>query len=529
MAVVKYQCKNCGDNLNYDADSGMLKCDSCGSTFEIEKIKKDKNATRDGSSRRSDKNSGGDSHKFKGDFVCPQCFEAMNYDKNSFQLSCCACGFKQGLADYKQPKNMPPKGETAKPIVSGDDIDVGAKKSSKKQYVCPCGQNLTPDANGDFKCSNCGSNFVAEVALSLEKEDDSNAFVCPSCGNDGMDYNDKTSMLTCSACGKSVGMYEYGSASVGKQYSSPEFEKIKEHTSVSSYDDETAREYHCDNCGAVLVTESNTAATTCGFCHSPMILSDRLSGNYAPAQAIPFKMDMKTAHEKFKKWCKSGIITPNNFRMVERVKDIQGIYVPFWLYDLNVRAQGEAYCTRVRVSRSGDTEITRTSHYKVYRSVVSDYYKLPADAAEKMPDEYMDMLEPFNYNELESFNMAYLTGYAAQKYDYTDKDLLPRITERVTEYISGYLRSSITGYTTVMMKKVDADAKQRNAVYTLLPVYLMNYRYKDKTYTFVMNGQTGKVAGKPPISIPKLVGLFLAITLGSFGILKLIGSIAGFL
>lgn len=528
MAVVKYQCKNCGDNLNYDADSGMLKCDSCSSTFEIEELKKGGGTKKSKTSPSSKKNSGGGgSSKFKGEFVCPECFEPMSYDENSFQLSCRGCGFKQGLADYKQPKNMPPKGETASPIVSGGEEHSSAKKSRKKQYVCPCGKELTPDANGDFKCSSCGSNFVAAVASSLEKEND-NFFVCPSCGNNEMKYDDKTSNLTCPACGESMGIYEYGSAK-GQEYSSPEFEKIEERTSVSSFDDETAREYHCDNCGAILVTESNTAATTCGFCHSPMILADRLSGSYAPAQAIPFKMDMKTAHEKFKAWCKGGIITPNDFRMVERIKDIQGIYVPFWLYDLNVRASGEAYCTRVRVSRSGDTEITRTSHYKVYRSVVSDYYKLPADAAEKMPDEYMDMLEPFNYDELKGFNMAYLTGYAAQKYDYTDKDLLPRITERVTEYISGYLRSTITGYNTVMMKNVDANAKQRDAVYTLLPVYLMNYHYRGNTYTFVMNGQTGKVAGKPPISKPKLVGLFMAIAGGSFGLLKLIGSIAGFL
>ncbi len=527
MAVVKYQCKNCGDNLNYDADSGMLKCDSCGSTFEIEKLKKDKSAN----SARKSKSSGKKREtELKGDFVCPECFEPMKYDENSFQLNCRGCGFKQGLANYKQPKNIPTKAETAKPISSGSIVGGATKKGGSKQYVCPCGKKLTPDSDGNFKCSSCGSNFVASAASALEKEDadTDSSFVCPSCGNDEMDYNDKTSNLTCTACGQSIGAYEYGSHGEEK-YSHEGFEKIEERTSVSSYDEEIAREYHCENCGAVLVTESNTAATTCGFCHSPMILSDRLSGSYAPAQAIPFKMDMKKAHEEFKKWCKGGIITPNDFRMLERVKDIQGIYVPFWLYDLNVQASGEAYCTRVSVSRSGDTQITRTSHYKVYRSVVSDYYKLPADAAEKMPDEYMDMLEPFNYDELKSFNMAYLTGYAAQKYDYTDKDLLPRITERVTKYISSYLRSTITGYNSVVMKSVDANAVQRDAVYTLLPVYLMNYRYKDKTYTFVMNGQTGKVAGKPPISKPKLVGLFVATASVSFGIFKLIGTLAGLL
>ncbi len=426
MAVVKYQCKNCGDNLNFDANTGMLSCDSCLSSFDIEVLKEEKKAKK--------------SKKFN------------------------------------------------------------KKKAKDIAYACPnCAKKMDEDNTGNLSCS-CGAKFPEEAKNALYPYDAEDE-ITEEIDQEELSHN--------------------------HALEDEKDEEIEEHTSYTQYDDAISKEYHCDNCGAVLVTECNTAATICVFCQSPMIVSARLSGQYAPAQALPFKMDIKTAHENFKIWCKKGIITPNDFRMLERVKDIQGIYIPFWLFDLNVKAKGEANCTKVNSYRSGDYRITKTKHYKVYRNVQSDYYKLPADASIKMPDEFMDKLEPFDYSELKPFNMAYLSGYGAEKYDYTDKDLLPRIKERVQVFITKYIRDNIQGYSTVHLHKIDANVKQKDAVYTLLPVYLMNYKYKDEVYTFVMNGQTGKVAGKPPISKIKAILYFFLISSGITGLLSFIFSIDG--
>ncbi len=423
MAIVKYQCKNCGDNLNFDANTGMLSCDSCLSSFDIEVLKEEKKAKK---SKKS------------------------------------------------------------------------TKTKSKINYACPnCAKKMDESNNGNLSCS-CGAKFPAEAKNALYPYDAEDE-ITEEIDQEELSHNHALE---------------------------DEIEDlIEEHTSYTSYDEAISKEYHCDNCGAVLMTECNTAATICVFCQSPMIVSERLSGQYAPAQAIPFKMDMKTAHENFKLWCKKGIITPNDFKMLERVKDIQGIYIPFWLFDLNVKAKGEAKCTKVHSYRSGDYRVTKTKHYNVYRNVESNYLKIPADASIKMPDEFMDKLEPFHYDELKPFNMAYLSGYGAEKYDYTNTDLLPRIKERVNVFIRKYIRENIKGYSSVHLHKVDSTVRQKDAVYTLLPVYLMNYNYKGQVYTFVMNGQTGKVAGKPPISKIKAVLYFTLISTSLTALLSFIFSI----
>ena len=107
----------------------------------------------------------------------------------------------------------------------------------------------------------------------------------------------------------------------------------------------------------------------------------------------------------------------------DRIKDITGLYVPFWLYDLNSKVEVNATGTRIRTYTKGDYIYTETSYFDIYRNMDLNYVKIPVDASEKMNDELMDKLEPFPYNQLKEFNFPYLAGYIAEKYQYDDQEL----------------------------------------------------------------------------------------------------------
>ena len=113
--------------------------------------------------------------------------------------------------------------------------------------------------------------------------------------------------------------------------------------------------------------------------------------------------------------------------------------------------------------------------------------------------------------------MPYLAGYQAEKYDRRPKDVYPRIQERLNEYTRQKVRDTIHGYTTVNNIRFQNTYRGTNAVYTLLPVWLHRYRYKGKTYQFAMNGQTGKIVGKPPPvqSHPEAVLLYQVPVMGN--------------
>ena len=56
-----------------------------------------------------------------------------------------------------------------------------------------------------------------------------------------------------------------------------------------------------------------------------------------------------------------------------------------------------------------------------------------------------------------------------------------------------------------------------------MPVWVLNYKHKDKTYIYALNGQTGKVYGELPVSNGKLAALFACVAAGASLILTLAG------
>lgn len=342
---------------------------------------------------------------------------------------------------------------------------------------------------------------------------------CPGCGADLL-FHPETGLLQCDSCGYTEEIKAEAKSSDDSTTGS--YEDFISSTSQNTYQQDDAAQYQCKNCGAVLITTSDTSATTCSFCDAPMILGDRLSGSLAPSKVAPFSITKQQAQEAFKKWCGKGLLLPNDFKKANRIKEITGMYVPFWLFDLNSDSSINAECTKVKHKTEGDYDITETSYYQVFRHADLRFEKIPVDASEKMDDDMMDKLEPFNYDDLHDFNTPYLAGYLAEKYNYTDKDLYPRIMERCEDYSVDYLKSTIEGYSSVMIEDKNIQVKPTAAEYTLLPIWMFCYDYEHSDRNFYMNGQTGKIVGKPPISTSKAIGFGALFSLISFVVIKVI-------
>ena len=144
-----------------------------------------------------------------------------------------------------------------------------------------------------------------------------------------------------------------------------------------------------------------------------------------------------------------------------------------------------------------------------------------------MDDNMMDKLEPYEYSGLKDFNMPYLAGYIAEKYDFDDNALLPRIKSRVSDYVDAYIRSTITGYSTVSFNRKSIDIRKLRADYTLFPVWMVCYDYRKAEHIFAMNGQTGKIVGKPPLSAAKIMLWFSGISSGAFLVMRLLTLLLG--
>lgn len=367
------------------------------------------------------------------------------------------------------------------------------------------------------------------IAVEKWSEDmsETQGYKCPCCGG-SIAFDSRLQKLKCPYCDTE---FEFDTL---KQFEQEHFDEDKEpswqeeqvrHTSEMLGENELSS-YHCESCGGEILAEPTMAAASCPFCGSTVIAAEKLSGALRPNLVIPFKLDKKQAQDQLRRHVKGKILLPKQFKSENRIQEIRGIYVPFWLYDCDARADIRCRATRVRSWSSGDYHYTETSHYLVSRSGEIGFEKVPADGSAKMDDMLMQSIEPFDYSAGVDFQTAYLAGYFADKYDQSAADCVSTVNARIQNSTVRAFMDTIHGYATCVPEHTGITLKQGKITYALLPVWILNTVYKGKTYTFAMNGQTGKFVGNLPMDKQKAagiaVGVMAAATLFSWLLLMLI-------
>lgn len=261
----------------------------------------------------------------------------------------------------------------------------------------------------------------------------------------------------------------------------------------------------CGNCGTPVDTGQYTSACRCPHCGSYLIFDERVEGVYEPRLILPFRVSKEAAVEFLnQEFCKKTFL-PSSFLSEKSLEGLEGIYVPFWMYDYHTRYYFEGQGTRVRSWRSGDTEYIETSYYNVIRQMEADFNKVPVDASYAMSDGEMDLMEPYTYRELEDFDPKYMSGFSGEVYNQSAPELAERAKMKVRSASEELMRQSLSGYDTMQPRTKDLNLQESGVQYALMPVWMYLYRYRGETWRFHVNGQTGKVVGKTPISRAKVL------------------------
>ncbi len=348
------------------------------------------------------------------------------------------------------------------------------------------------------------------------------AYKCPSCGG-SLEYSALTYKFTCHYCGSAYDKEELdGSFSEGELVIEESFSEGDKVEAAAPDEKWTSFNnlYNCPSCGAGIITDSaSDVSVRCHYCNSPVVLAGRLSGEFRPDKIIPFKKTREFAEEAFKEWSGKRFFVPKDFKSERTLAEMKGVYVPFWLADCCVEGDVEAVCTIDSSSRRGDTITTTHREYFVKRKGSFICSGVPADGSAKAADLLMENIEPFDYGGLVDFDMSYLSGHSAEKYDIGKNEIYPRIKQRVCEEASELFKSTIKGYTSVRIKRNNFRISGINWTYALLPVWFLSYHYKGELYCYAMNGQTGKFSGRLPLNKLKLAAVTAAVIVGLLGIL----------
>lgn len=347
-------------------------------------------------------------------------------------------------------------------------------------------------------------------------------YQCPACTGP-LHYDGASGKLVCDYCGSAYDVKDIEARYAKKQAAADtaaegDAQKAarlpRQDSPVwSEAEAEGLNSYSCPTCGAELVCDETTAATTCPYCGNPTVLGGQLSGKLKPEYIIPFRMDKKTAIENLKKYYKGKAFLPKAFKESNHIEETQGVYVPFWLYDGRMEARG-AYKAEISEShREGDYIVTTTRHFDVARVGDADFVRVPVDGSSKMPDAHMDAIEPFDYSDLKPFSTAYLPGFLADRYDEDDKKCAARVLTRMKNSTAAALHDTLGGYTGVQTLSEQLDPRTLEPHYALLPVWMLHTRWKEQDFLFAMNGQTGKLIGDLPVDKGRVAAWFAGISI----------------
>ncbi|MBZ0128144.1 MAG: primosomal protein N' (replication factor Y) - superfamily II helicase [Rhodobacteraceae bacterium] len=355
-------------------------------------------------------------------------------------------------------------------------------------------------------------------------------FPCASCGAD-LRFAPGTKTLVCEHCGAANDVPE-GAAASTDHLRENDYE-LAISGGLSALIEEETRFSRCDNCGAEIEFTDEVHATECAFCAAPLVTGTGSHRRIKPAALLPFQLDERQAKKAMADWLGRLWFAPNGLQEYARKgRALNGIYTPFWTYDADTKSRykgqrGDAYYeTRTVTVQEDGKSVQRTEQVRKIRwspragRVARFFDDILVLAATSLPKSYTDALEPWDLSLLEPYRPAYLAGFRAESYTITLEQGYAEARSIMDRQIDRDVRTDIGG-DEQRVDRIDTTVSDITFKHVLLPIWTAAYKYRGKTYRFVVNGQSGAVKGERPwswikITLAVIAGLILAGVIGYF-------------
>ena len=355
--------------------------------------------------------------------------------------------------------------------------------------------------------------------------DSAHLFPCPQCGAD-MRFDPATGGMVCDYCG-------YKAPVDADAAPAPAIRELDFRAALDAQlpaaETEDVQSWTCPNCGARITMDEATHASECPFCATPIVLDTGTRRQIKPRGVVPFTLEERAARKAMTEWLGRLWFAPNGLQEYARKgRKMQGIYVPYWTYDADTKSRytgqrGTAYYVTRTVTRNGKRQTIRERKIR-WRAVSGRVARFFDDvlvlASRSLPKKYTDALQPWQLSDLEPFRPEFLAGFMAEGYTVELEAGFTEARAHMDAVIRRDIRFDIGG-DEQRIGRVNTTISDVTFKHILLPVWLAAYKYRGKTYRFVVNGQTGKVQGERPwsawkITFAVIVGLIIAGVIGYF-------------
>jgi len=343
---------------------------------------------------------------------------------------------------------------------------------------------------------------------------------CPSCGSN-LAYSAEVKKIACNYCGYTEDIDRSNDKVVEKSLT----EAVESATSFVP-EEVGKKVFDCENCGSKFMVESDQIKVGCGFCGSKNVNVDAYNHQYIqPIGIVPFYISRFEAENIFAKWISSGWFHPSKLKSLAAVEDLHGMYIPFWTYDAQTEAswRGEAghyyyESRRVRVNGRMQTKQVRKVRWQYRQGNLSHFFDdVLVVASGGLQQRHIEKILPFQLQEVVNFDPRLMVGWESEVYN-LEVDEGHQVANQVMDNKIRNMCSAQLGGDTQRNLYVESSKSGQTFKHIVLPLWICSYMYNNKTYHFTINGQTGKVHGKKPLSVVKIAFTILIVILFFVGI-----------
>jgi hypothetical protein len=306
----------------------------------------------------------------------------------------------------------------------------------------------------------------------------------------------------CESCGGLVDVEDVFCANCGRTVADHRPTELKK-LSIA------AKNFQCKGCGASMNYDASAQTLKCPFCGSLDLIEDKTEGILAPECVIPFDIDQAGAQARLRDWLGSSFWHPNDLRTAAQLTELNAVFVPFWIFK-----------TRVSCHWTADTDQVpwgaNASWYPISGHCAHDFDSVWIPASGGVSERHLSAICPFDARAAVAPDRLKFEGVTVEQFTVSRRYARPKVQAYLEGAESQIVDREAPGsqrniHVNLLMEGTESQA-------ALAPLYILAYRYRDRVYQFLINGQNGKSTGTAPISAAKIAGL-----IGGLILLILIG------
>ncbi|WP_143219207.1 hypothetical protein [Actinokineospora bangkokensis] len=292
------------------------------------------------------------------------------------------------------------------------------------------------------------------------------------------------------------------------------------------------KEIVCQNCGGHTTFSGSLTASRCPYCATPIQRDDvqDAPGRVGVDAVLPFRVDERAGRELVERWIGSRWFAPSEFTRYKETGAFSSVYLAYFSYDARADSEydgerGRRYTVTVGSGKQRRTQ-TRVDWTPVRGRVVNAFDDLPVLANTGVDVEKVAALEPWPTHEARPFSHEYLAGHLSRTYDVGVAEAFELAKGRMAGVVEAAVRVDIGG-DAQQVHRVDTRYSDVRFKHLLMPIWLLTVLHRGEPFQVCVNGVTGEVQGRRPVSAVKVVAAVVLAVVVLVGLYLLVQGIRG--